>query len=89
MPTLTVEIPEHLARLVEDAVARGDYPDASAAVADALCILQYEPEAHGEKVAMLRREIRVGVIQADAGNVVETSFEEIAREVAAANDRAA
>ena len=89
MPSLTVELPEHLARLVADAVARGDYETPSAAVADALCILQYEVEAHGEKQAILRREIRKAVIQVDAGEVSDLTIEDIAREVLAEHERAA
>lgn len=89
MPSLTVELPDHLARLVEDAVARGDYESPSAAVADALCILQYESETHGAKRAILRREIRRGVIEADAGLVSNRTVEDIGREVLAEDFRAA
>lgn len=89
MPTLTVDVPDHLARLVEDAVARGDYRSASEAVADALCLLQYEPAAHGEKRAILRREIRKGVIGADAGKYSDRTVEDILRDVAARDDAAA
>ena len=89
MPTLTVEVPEHLARLVEEAVARGDYRDASAAVADALCILQYEPAAHGEKLAILRREVRKGVIQDDAGETSGRTVMDVLRDLEARDNAAA
>ena len=89
MPTLTVELPDHLARFVEDAVARGDYQDASAAVADALCILQYEPATHGEKLATLRREVRKGVIQDDAGETSGRRVMDVLRDLEARDNAAA
>jgi hypothetical protein len=58
-------------------------------VTDALCLLYYEPAAHGEKLAILRREIRKGAVEVDAGEFSDRTIEEIAREVAAEDDRAA
>jgi antitoxin ParD1/3/4 len=89
MPTITVEIRGHLVRMIEEAVARGDYATADEAVTDALCLLYYEPAAHGEKLAILRREIRKGAVEVDAGEFSDRTIEEIAREVAAEDDRAA
>ena len=89
MPSLTVELPDHLARLVKDAVARGDYESPSAAVADALCILQYEAETHGEKLATLRREVRRGAIEVDAGQFSDRTIQDIGREVLAEAERMA
>ncbi len=89
MPTLTVDLPDHLARLVAEAVARGDYATADEAVADALCLLQYEPAVHGEKLARLRREIRKGVLDVDAGRFSERSVMDILRDIEAEDDRAA
>jgi antitoxin ParD1/3/4 len=89
MPTLTVELTEPLARFVEEAVARGDYPTPSDAVKDALYVLRQEGGVHGEKLATLRREVRRGAIQADAGEFSPFTIEEIAQQVAAEDDRAA
>ena len=89
MPTLTVELTEPLARFVEEAVARGDYPTASDALKDALYVLRQELAVHGEKLATLRREVRRGLIQVDAGEFSPYSIEEIAAQVAAEDHRAA
>jgi antitoxin ParD1/3/4 len=89
MPSLTVELTEPLARFVEEAVARGDYPTASDAVKDALYVLRQEPAAHGDKLATLRREVRRGAIQADAGEFSPHTVEDILRLVEAEDDAAA
>lgn len=89
MPSLTVDLTEPLARFVDEAVARGDYPSVSAVLKDALYVLRQEPSVHGEKLATLRREVRVGLIQADAGEVSSRSVEDILRDVEARDDAAA
>jgi antitoxin ParD1/3/4 len=89
MPTLTVELTEPLARFVEEAVARGDYPTASDALKDALYVLRQEPAVHGEKLATLRREVRRGLIQGDAGQISRRTVDDIARDVASRDNHAA
>lgn len=89
MPSLTVELTEPLARFVEEAVARGDYPDASAALRDALFVLRQENQVHGEKLATLRREVRRGAIEADAGQFSDRTVEDILREIEAEDNAAA
>jgi antitoxin ParD1/3/4 len=89
MPTVTVELTEPLARFVEEAVARGDYPTASDALRDALYVLRQESDVHGEDLAILRREVRRGAISADAGQISDRTVEDILREVEARDDHAA
>ena len=89
MPSLTVELTEPLARFVEEAVARGDYADASAALRDALFVLRQEGQVHGEKLAILRREVRRGAIEVDAGQFSDRTIEDIGREVLAEAERIA
>lgn len=89
MPTLTVDLTEPLARFVEEAVARGDYADASAALRDALFVLRQENQVHGEKLAILRREVRRGAIEVDAGLFSDRTVEDILREVEAEDNAAA
>jgi Arc/MetJ-type ribon-helix-helix transcriptional regulator len=89
MPSITVELTEPLARFAEEAVARGDYPSASAALQDALYVLRQDPAVHGETMAVLRREVRRGAIEADAGLFSPYTIEEIAAQVAAEDDQAA
>jgi antitoxin ParD1/3/4 len=89
MPKLTVELTDPLARFVEEAVARGDYSSADEAVRDALYVLRQEPAVHGGQLAVLRREVRKGLIEADAGQVSAKTIEDILREVESRDDAAA
>jgi antitoxin ParD1/3/4 len=89
MPSLTVELTEPLARFVEEAVARGEYADASEALRDALFVLRQESQVHGEKLAILRREVRRGAIEADAGQFSDLTVQDIARQVRAEAERMA
>jgi len=61
----TVEIPEVVAALVQQKVGQGLYPDAGAAIAEAIRLL----DEHDELVA-LRARIQVGLDQAARGDVV-------------------
>ncbi len=89
MPSLTVELTEPLARFVEEAVARDEYADASEALRDALFVLRQENQVHGEKLAILRREVRRGAIEADAGQFSDLTVQDIARQVRAEAERIA
>ncbi|WP_439551720.1 ribbon-helix-helix domain-containing protein [Falsiroseomonas sp.] len=89
MPSLTVELTEPLARFVEEAVARGEYADAGEALRDALFVLRQENQVHGEKLAILRREVRRGAIEADAGRFSDLTVQDIARQVRAEAERIA
>jgi len=61
----TVEIPEDVAAVVQQKVEQGLYPDAGAAIAEAIRLL----DEHDELVA-LRARIQVGLDQAARGDVV-------------------
>ncbi len=64
MPTMNVSLPAELIEFVEREVATGDYGTASEVVHDGLRSLRREREAGAEKLAVLRREIGIGVDQA-------------------------
>ena len=61
----TIEISEEVAAIVQQKVERGLYPDAGAAIAEAIRLL----DEHDELVA-LRAKIQVGLDQAARGEVI-------------------
>jgi antitoxin ParD1/3/4 len=84
MPTMNVSLTAELAAYVEGEVASGEYGTASEVVRDALRLLRREREAHEEKIAILRREIQIGLDDANAGRFSSRTVEEIAAETRAA-----
>ncbi len=84
MPTMNVSLTAELAAYVEGEVASGEYSTASEVVRDALRLLRREREAHEEKMAILRREIQIGLDQANAGRFSSDTVEDIAAETRAA-----
>lgn len=83
MPTMNVSLPRELAAFVEDEVASGDYGTPSEVVREALRLLRREREQYEQKMAVLRREIQVGLDDIDAGRISTRSVEDIARDVLA------
>ena len=84
MPTMNVSLTAELAAFVEGEVASGEYGTASGVVRDALRLLRLEREADEGKPAVLRREIRIGLDDANAGRFSPRTAEEIAAETRAA-----
>ncbi len=85
MPTMNVSLANELVAFVEGEVASGEYGTASEVVRDALRLLRREREAHEEKLAILRREIQIGLDDANAGRFSTRTVEEIAAETRAAH----
>ena len=83
MPTMNVSLPSELAAFVEGEVASGQYGTASEVVREALRLLRREREEHERKMAILRREVQIGLDAADAGRFSSRTVEEIAAEVRA------
>ena len=81
MPTMNVSLPRELAAFVEDEVASGDYSTASEVVREALRLLRREREQYEQKMAVLRREIQIGLDDANAGRFSTRTVEEIAADV--------
>jgi antitoxin ParD1/3/4 len=81
MPTMNVSLTSEFLEFVEQEVARGDYASASEVVRDSLRLLRREKAADAEKLAILRREIQIGVDEADRGAFSERSVSDIARDV--------
>jgi antitoxin ParD1/3/4 len=80
---MNVSLPRELAAFVEDEVASGEYSTASEVVRDALRLLRRERAAYEEKMAILRREIQIGIDDIEAGRISNRTVEDIARETLA------
>jgi antitoxin ParD1/3/4 len=85
MPTMNVSLTSELASFVEGEVASGEYGTASEVVRDALRLLRRERATHAEKLAILRREIQIGLDDVEAGRISTDTVEDIARETLAAH----
>lgn len=83
MPTMNVSLPAELAAFVEGEVASGDYSTASEVVREALRLLRREREQYEQKMAVLRRELQIGMDDIEAGRISTRTVEDIARDVLA------
>jgi len=82
MATMNVSLPAELVDFVNREVASGEYGTASEVVRDALRLLRREKAAREEKLAILRREIAVGLADARAGRLSNRTARDIADELA-------
>ena len=78
MPTMNVSLPAEDVDFVEGEVRAGEYGSASEVVRAALRGLRRDKALHAEKLAVLRREVGVGVAQAEAGRLSPRTVDEIA-----------
>lgn len=78
MPTMNVSLPAELVEFVEGEVAGGDYASASEVVWDALPAMRRERDARAERLAILRREVGVGLADAKGGRLSEFSAADMA-----------
>jgi antitoxin ParD1/3/4 len=81
MPTMNVSLPKPLVDFVEGEVTSGGYGTASEVVRDALRLLRRNKALEAERLAILRREIAVGLDDARNGRLSERSISEIAEAV--------
>ena len=86
MPTMNVSLTTRLADFIEGEVAGGDYATASDVVGDALRLLEREKEVEQEKLEILRREIDIGIADADAGRLSKRTALDIARSISGGGD---
>lgn len=89
MPTMNVSLPAEFVAFVEGEVASGEYGTASEVVRDSLRLLRREKAAREEKLAVLRREVRLGLEQARLGQLSSKSIADIAAELREADEPAA
>ena len=78
MPTMNVSLPAEYMEFVEGEVRTGEYGSASEVVRAALRGLRREKALHAEKLAVLRREVGVGLAQARQGRLSPRTIGEIA-----------
>ena len=83
MPTMNVNLTPEMAQFVSEEVASGDYASASELVRDALRLLKRDRDKEAEKLEILRREIGLGIEQAERGEFSEDSVEDIAARIRA------
>lgn len=83
MPTMNVSLPAALAEFVEKEVASGNYSTASEVVRDGLRMLREERAIYEEKLAILRREIQVGLDDVAAGRFSDRSVMDILADIEA------
>ncbi|QQP90952.1 type II toxin-antitoxin system ParD family antitoxin [Skermanella sp. TT6] len=78
MPTMNVSLPAEFVEFVEKEVASGEYGTASEVIRDSLRLLRRERAAREERLAVLRREINIGVEQARNGQFSKLTISDIA-----------
>lgn len=81
MATMNVSLPAPMVEFVEEMVASGGYSSSSEAVREALRLLRDERAVEHEKAMILRREIGIGLDQAQAGRFSDRTVAEIAESV--------
>lgn len=81
MPTMNVSLSNEFVEFVEGEIASGEYGTASEVVRDALRLLRREKAVRDEKLAILRREVGVGLAQAAAGRLSTRSIADIAQAI--------
>jgi antitoxin ParD1/3/4 len=80
MATMNVSLPVEMVDFVETEVSDGGYASSSEVVRDALRLLQHDKALEREKLAILRREINIGLDAASAGRFSTKSVSDIADE---------
>ena len=81
MATMNVSLPIDMVEFVESVVAEGGYTSSSEVVRDALRLLQHDKALEQEKLAILRREINLGIDAAAGGRFSSKTARDIADEV--------
>jgi antitoxin ParD1/3/4 len=77
MGTMNVSLTKELQDYVEGEVATGDFASASEVVRAGLRTLRDERALAKEKLEILRREIQIGIDDADAGRFATRSVDQI------------
>jgi antitoxin ParD1/3/4 len=80
---MNVSLPAALAEFVEKEVASGNYATASEVVRDGLRMLREERAVYEEKLAILRREIQIGLDDVEAGRFSDRSVMDILADIEA------
>jgi antitoxin ParD1/3/4 len=81
MATMNVSLPGDMVEFVETEVSEGGYSSASEVVREALRLLQHDKAQQREKLAILKREVGIGLDAAAAGRFSSKSVGDIRDEV--------
>ena len=81
MATMNVSLSEEFVDFVNREVASGEYGSASEVVREALRLLRREKAAEQEKLAILRREVAIGLEDMKAGRLSTRTALDIAAEL--------
>jgi antitoxin ParD1/3/4 len=81
MATMNVSLPTEMVEFVEHEVSKGGYGSSSEVVREALRLLRHEKSQQAEKLAILRREVRIGLDAASVGRFSKKRVGEILEEV--------
>jgi antitoxin ParD1/3/4 len=80
MATMNVSLPVDIVDFVENEVSEGGYASSNEVIRDALRLLQHDKALEREKLIILRREIDMGLEEAQAGHFSTQTVSEIADE---------
>ncbi len=86
MPTMNVSLPAALAEFVEKGSRLGQLCDRQRGGPDGLRMLREERAVYEEKLAILRREIQIGLDEVNAGKYSDKTVMEILAEVQAEDE---
>jgi antitoxin ParD1/3/4 len=78
---MNISLPIDMIEFVENEVSKGGYTSSSEVVREALRLLQHDKDLEWEKLAILRREVAIGLEAAAAGRFSKKTVAEIADEV--------
>ncbi len=81
MATMNVSLPADMVEFIEGVVAEGGYSSSSEVVREALRLLRHEKAIERERIAILRREVEVGLDAAETGDFADMTVGDIAAEV--------
>ena len=81
MATMNVSLPGDMVDFVENEVSSGGYASSSEVVREALRLLRHEKAQEAEKLAVLRREIRLGMDAVEAGHLSDKGVSDILEDV--------
>ena len=81
MATMNVSLPGDMVDFVENEVSSGGYASSSEVVREALRLLRHEKAQEAEKLAVLRREVGIGLDAVEAGRLSDKSVSDILEDV--------
>lgn len=77
MPTRNVNLTDHFERLIEDAVAAGEFQNASEVVRAGLRLLERQRRDDAAKLEALRAAVQVGIDQSERGEGITVERHEL------------